>query len=113
MGAGSRLWGLSWLIVWAILVAVCRFPGMGAADSRSLSSNSYVRMQYFARRTNYFPYRRFLGDVRREFMQRLFGALHGTLGSHLRDALQEGSANVVACLHVPRAYVFSSSLHFA
>jgi hypothetical protein len=31
-------------------------------------------------------------------------ALHGaTLGSYLRDALQEGSADVVACLYVPRA----------
>jgi hypothetical protein len=26
-------------------------------------------------------------DVRREFMQRLSAALHGTLGSYLRDAL--------------------------
>jgi hypothetical protein len=32
-----------------------------------------------------------LGDVRREFMQRLSTALHGTLGSCLRDGLQEGS----------------------
>jgi hypothetical protein len=30
------------------------------------------------------------------------------LGSYLRDALQEGSADVVACLHVPRASVSSS-----
>jgi hypothetical protein len=33
----------------AILVAVLRFPGMGAAESRSLGSDSYVRMQYFVR----------------------------------------------------------------
>jgi hypothetical protein len=37
----------------------------------------------------------------REFMQRLFVALHGTLGSCLRDALHEGGADAVACLHVP------------
>jgi hypothetical protein len=36
-------------------------------------------------------------------MQRLFDALHGTLGSYPRDHLQEGSANAVACLPVPRA----------
>jgi hypothetical protein len=47
--------------------------------------------------------RRFWGDVRREFMQRLSAALHGTLGSYLRDTLQEGRADVVACLPVPRA----------
>jgi hypothetical protein len=33
--------------------------------------------------------RRFGGDVRREFMQRLYATLHGTLGSYLRDALQK------------------------
>jgi hypothetical protein len=62
-----------------------------------------VRMQHFVRRTTCIPFRRFLGDVRREFMQRLSTALHGTLGSYLCDALQKGSANVVTCLHVPRA----------
>jgi hypothetical protein len=36
-------------------------------------------------------------------MQRLVAALHGTLYSYLRDALQEDSVDVVACLHVPRA----------
>jgi hypothetical protein len=41
------------------------------------------------------------------------GALHGTLGSYLRDALQEGSDDAVACLPVPRTQVFSSSLLFA
>ena len=87
----------------AILVAVRRFPGMGAADSRSLRSDSYVRMQHFVRRSTSLPFRRFLGDVRREFMQRLSAALHGTLGSYLRDAFQEGSAGAVACLPVPRA----------
>jgi hypothetical protein len=87
--------------VLAILVAVRRFPGMGAAHSRSLRSDNYVRMQHFVvRRTTYVPFRRFLGDVRRVFTQRLYVALHGTLGSYLRDALHEGSVDV------PRAWVF-------
>jgi hypothetical protein len=71
----------------AILVDVRRFPGMGAAESRSLRSYTYVRMHHFVRRSTSFLFRRFLGDVRREFMQRLSAALHGTLGSYLRDAL--------------------------
>jgi hypothetical protein len=50
-------------------------------------------------------------DVRREFMQRLSAARHRILGSYLRDALQEGGADAVACLPVPR--VFSSFLLFA
>jgi hypothetical protein len=83
----------------AILVAVRRFPGKGAADSRSLRSDSYVRMQHFVRRTAYVPFRRFLGDVRREFMQHHSPALHGTLGN----------ADAVACLPAPRAWVFSLS----
>jgi hypothetical protein len=37
-------------------------------------------------------------------MQRLSAPLHGTLGSYLRDALQEGGADAVARLPVPRAY---------
>jgi hypothetical protein len=41
-------------------------------------------------------FRRFLGDVCREFMQRLSAVLHGTLGSYLRDILQEGSVAIVA-----------------
>jgi NAD-specific glutamate dehydrogenase len=76
---------------------------MSAADCRSLLSDSYVRMQHFVRRSTYVPFRRFLGEVRREFMQRLSAALHGTMGSYLRDAFQEGSADDVACLLVPRA----------
>jgi hypothetical protein len=43
------------------------------------------------------------GDVRREFMQRRSATLHGTLGSYLRDAFQEGSADAVAYLPIPRA----------
>jgi hypothetical protein len=91
------------------LVVDRHFPGMGAVDSRSLRSDDYVRMQHFFRRTTYVPFRHFCGDVRREFMQRLPVALHVTLGSYLRDALQEGS--VVAYLRVPR--VFSSFFVFA
>ena len=100
MGAGWRRWRLSWLIAW---LDVRRFLGMGAADSRSLRSDSYVRMQHFVRRSTFRSFSVFLGDVRREFMQRLSAILHGTLGSYLRDAFQEGSVYAVACLHVPRA----------
>ena len=59
----------------AILVAVRHFPGMGDGDSRSLRSDIYVRMQHFVRRSTSVPFRRFFGDVRREFMQRLSAAL--------------------------------------
>jgi hypothetical protein len=64
-----------------ILVAVRRFLGMGDASSHSLRFESYILMQHFARRSTYVPFRRFWGDVRREFMQPLLAALHGTLGS--------------------------------
>jgi hypothetical protein len=69
--------------------------------SRSLRSYNYVRMQHFVRQSTSVPFRRFWGDVRREFMQRLYAPLHGTLGSYLRDAFQEGTADAVACLPVP------------
>jgi hypothetical protein len=46
----------------AILVAVRRFPGMGAADSRSLRYDSYVRMQHFVRRSTFVPFWRSLGE---------------------------------------------------
>jgi hypothetical protein len=49
----------------AILVAVRRSLGMGVADSRSLRSESYVRMKRFTRRNVYVPFWRFWGDVRR------------------------------------------------
>jgi hypothetical protein len=48
----------------AILVAIRRFPSMGATDSRSLRSDSYVRTQHFVRGTSYIAFRRFSGDVR-------------------------------------------------
>jgi hypothetical protein len=38
-----------------IWVAFCRFLGMGAPHSRSLGYDSYVRMQYFVRRTRCVP----------------------------------------------------------
>jgi hypothetical protein len=44
------------------LLAVRRFPSMGAADSRSLCYDSYVSMQHFVRRTTYVPFRR-LGEM--------------------------------------------------
>jgi hypothetical protein len=87
----------------AILVVVRRFHGMGAADSSSLRSDSYARMQHIVRRSTSVTFRRFWGDVRREFMQHLSAALHGTLGSYFRDAFKEDSVDAVACLHVPRA----------
>jgi hypothetical protein len=89
----------------AILVAVRRFHGMRVADSHSLrSDNYYVRMQHFVRRTILSLFGVLWGGgVRREFMPRLSAALHDTLGSYLRDAFQEGSADAVACLPVPRA----------
>jgi hypothetical protein len=90
----------------AILVAVRRFPGMSTAGSRSLCSDSYVRMQHFVRGYTFVPFSAFWGDVRREFMQRLSAAHHGTLGSYLRNAFQEGSVDAVACLPVPRARFF-------
>jgi hypothetical protein len=63
----------------------------------------YMCMKHLVRRTTSIPFRRFWGDVRRDFMQRLSAALHSNLGSYLRDALQEGSADDVARLSVPRA----------
>jgi hypothetical protein len=75
----------------AILVAVRRFHGMGATNSRSLRSGTYVRMQYhFVHRFTYVPFRLFWGNVGQKFMQSQYAALHGALGSYLRDALHEG-----------------------
>jgi hypothetical protein len=51
----------------AILVAVRRFPGIGEVDSRTLRYDNYVRIQHFVRRTTCVPFRRFWGNVRREF----------------------------------------------
>jgi hypothetical protein len=55
----------------AILVVVRRFHDTGDANIRSLRCDNYARMQHFVRRSTYIiPFRRFLGDMRREFMQR-------------------------------------------
>jgi hypothetical protein len=85
------------------MVVVRLFPCIGEADSRLLRSDNYVRLQNFARRYTFGRFRRFLRDVRREFMQRLYVAVHSTLGSYLRDALQEGSADAVGFFDVPHA----------
>jgi hypothetical protein len=61
-------------------------------------------------------FRRFFGDVQREFLQRFSAKVHRTLGSFIRDALPEGSADAAACLSVPGAWVcgaFSSLLLLA
>jgi hypothetical protein len=79
-------------------MAIRRFLGMGVVDSRSLRCDNYARMQHFVRRTTSYPFWRFLVDARSEFMQRVSAALHGTLGSYIRDALHEDSADAVACL---------------
>jgi hypothetical protein len=71
----------------ATLVVVRRFPGMGDVSSPSLRLDNYLRMHYFVRRSTYVPFGRLLGDMRREFMQRLSVALHGSLGSYRRYAL--------------------------
>jgi hypothetical protein len=63
-------------------------------------------MKEFLRRSTYTPFRRFLGDVRREFVMRLSMVLGGTMGSYLRDALHEGGAFVVSCLLAPRAWAY-------
>jgi hypothetical protein len=74
----------------AILVAVYRFHGMGSTNSRFLlRSSTCVHMKELVRRSTTTPFLRFLGNVRREFMQRPSLLLHGMLGSYLRDALHE------------------------
>jgi hypothetical protein len=81
-----------------IVVVVHRFPCMGVADYRSLRSGICIRMKESIRRSTTIPFRRFWDDARRDLMQRLFVVLHGTLGSHLHDALREGNAGAVACV---------------
>jgi hypothetical protein len=80
----------------AILVVVRCFPGMGVADSRSLRSD----MQHFVRRSTYVPFRRLLGDARREFMQRLFAFFMAFWVPIFTT--QEVIAAVLVCLLVPR-----------
>jgi hypothetical protein len=105
MEDGGRLAPMAFELVdrLAILVAVRRLLDMGAFDSRSFRFESYALMQHFVRRTTSIRFRRFWGDVRREFMRRHSAPLHGTMGSYLRDSFHEGSVEGVACLRVPRA----------
>jgi hypothetical protein len=44
---------------------------MGVTDSRSLRLGTYVRMKELVRQSTFVLFRRFLGSVRREFMQLL------------------------------------------
>jgi hypothetical protein len=81
----------------AVLVALRRFPGFGAHVARSLRSESLPRMKKFVRESTSPIFRRFLGDVRREFFQRVSIVLHSTLGSYLADAVQGGRAAAVCC----------------
>jgi hypothetical protein len=81
------------------LAAVRSFPGMGAADSRSLRSESYVGIYLTFRSSIYFSS---LSTVFGGFVERLYADRHGTLDSYLRDVMQEGSADAMACLPVPR-----------
>jgi hypothetical protein len=60
-------------------------------------------MKEFVRRSTCVPFGRFLGDVCREFMKRLYAVLPGRLGSYVRNALHEGGATIVACIPAPRA----------
>jgi hypothetical protein len=78
---------------------------MGVVDFRTSPSDNYVRMKEIViRRSTFVPFRRVLGDIRREFMQILSVVPHGTVGSYLRGALQKDSADAVACLRVtPRS----------
>jgi hypothetical protein len=68
-------------------------------------------MKEFVLRSTFVPFRQFLGDVRREFMQRFSVVLHGALGSYLRDALHEGGAPAVACLPAPRSQASLLSIY--
>jgi hypothetical protein len=61
MEDGGRLAPMAAELVYrlAILVVVRRSHGMGAADSRSLRSDNYLRMHHFVRQSTSIPFRRF------------------------------------------------------
>jgi hypothetical protein len=81
MGAGWRLWWLSWL-------SPCHFGG-----------GSWLSWHEWVQRTLVYFVRIVMSAFDISFVD-----LHGTLGSsYLRDALPEGSVDVVACLPDPRA----------
>jgi hypothetical protein len=88
MPTGWSLWRLSWFIArqfWWQFVASLAWVLLTLVLMRS---DSYVRMQYFVRRSTLFHFGVLGGmDVRREFMQRFLVCLHVILGSYLRDAL--------------------------
>jgi hypothetical protein len=84
-------------------MVVLRFPSLSAADSRSLRFKGYALVKKNVQRSTTVHFRRSLGGVRCELMQRLSMFLHGSMGSYLRDALHEGNANVVAYLPATRA----------
>jgi hypothetical protein len=64
MEDGGRL-AVELVVRLSILVAFCRFPRIGDADSRPLRYDNYVRMQHFVRRTTYVPFGAFwvISDV--------------------------------------------------
>jgi hypothetical protein len=64
----------------------------------------FFAIREFVLRPTSYPFRRFLGDVRREFLQRLSVVLHDPLASFLRDALKEGNQAVFMLLHVLMSY---------
>jgi hypothetical protein len=106
MGAGWRLWQLSWLI--AMLFWSWHFIDSQTAWVLRTCVHCVVMTDMSACNISFVdvffsPFDGFWGDMWREYLQRLFVALHGTLGSFLCDALKEGSADVVARLHVSRA----------
>jgi hypothetical protein len=79
-------------------------PPSKKEERRKIKKYMYIiRYISFVDELLMFPFDGIWGYVRREFLQRLSGAPHGTLGSCLRDAFQEGSADAVACLPIPRA----------
>jgi hypothetical protein len=83
----------------AILVAV------GAVDSRSLRSNSYVRMQHFVRRSHV-PFRRFLGGcVASNVVRLLFMVLIATLCRRAVSMLWHAFMFLGLSRHV--GYIFS------
>jgi hypothetical protein len=110
LGDGGHLAPMAAELVDRVIIQVAfrRFLGMGATDSRSLRFDNYVRMQHFGRRATYaVPFRRFLGNVRRESMQRLSAALHDTLGSSISATLCK-----MAVLMMWHAFLFLGLLFF-
>jgi MoxR-like ATPase len=90
----------------AILVAIRRFPGKGAADSRSSRIDNYVRMQHLVRLS--VELLMFLSAFLGGYAARIHATSLCCSSCYLgflspRQEIQEGSADVVACLPVPHA----------